>query len=358
DDIYLSENTSADGTKLWQSDGLFQSLIAEDPVSSTLRLQPTQSGVAFSRSGALSMTDGTAVADFPALELVSPPEGIGSDHWYSDTDAWYRVDEQLWRTDLVNDTSELLVDLSADPELSIHEILGESGGTFYFTIQSTVDGLLEETQICAVDDSTQGYSMVLTFDGDMGMISVSSDLYTVAGRALLLSEIDFQDWELHELMGPAAPATSISAGAGRPSGMKSGESWLAFLAAEGLWRTDGSAGGTALIPESLGLALHKIIDSWALVSGVQAGRGLEFALIDLPLGQQVLLPEVQAGPLGTVVGDLVVHDDILWTSAYRLDVGQELFRLDLAPFLAAPPIFTDDFESGDTAKWSFTQGID
>ena len=115
---------------------------------------------------------------------------------------------------------------------------------------------------------------------------------------------------------------------------------------EGPWRTDGSAGGTASIPESLGLALHEIIDSWALVSGVQAGRGLELALIDLLLGQQVLLPEVQTGPLGTVVGDLVVHDDILWTSAYRLD---------LAPFLAAPPLFTDDFESGDTAKWSLTQ---
>ncbi|MEM8995017.1 MAG: hypothetical protein AAGF23_09535, partial [Acidobacteriota bacterium] len=352
DDLYLAENSSVDGTRLWQWNGLASSLIAEDVDSTTLRLQPTLSGVAFSRSGALSMTDGAVVGDFPSLELASPPEGFGSQHWYGADTAWYTVDEQLWRTELTDDTSELLVDLSADPNLEIYEVLGESGGTFYFTIRRTVDGLLDETLICAVDDVPQGYSVLLTFDGEMGTNSVSSSLSTVNGLAVLLSDIDFRDWELHLLSGPSTPASSLAAGVGRLGEVTSGERFLTFLADGDFWRSDGTTGGTVLISGSFDFSLHRVLDTWALVSGLQVGRGVEFALVDLIRGDLVPLPEIQAGPLGTIVGALVVEDDVLWTSAYRMDVGQELFRLDLAPFLTAPPLFADGFESGDTSAWS------
>ncbi|MEO1086827.1 MAG: hypothetical protein AAFY88_21545, partial [Acidobacteriota bacterium] len=354
DDLYLAENSSADGTRLWLWNGVIESLIAEDLDSTTLALRSTQSGVAFSRSGALSMTDGTVVGDFPSLELVSPPEGVGIHHWYGADAAWYQVEEQLWRTDLSSDTSELLVDLSGDPELSIHEILGESGGYFYVSIRRTVGGLLDETLICVVDDSPQGYAALLSFDGDMGLTSVSSDLFTVDGRALLLSEVAFSDWQLHTLLGPSTSAELTAAGAGRPSEETAGELWLAFRVDSTLWRTDGTAAGTASIDAGFEPTLHHIIDSWALVSGIQVGRGHEFALIDLAQGQVVELPEIQDGPLGTVVGPSAIDGDVLWTSAYRIDVGQELFRLDLAPFLTDPPLFADGFESGDTSAWSAT----
>ncbi|MEM1180503.1 MAG: hypothetical protein AAGM22_19315 [Acidobacteriota bacterium] len=352
DNVYLAENTVADGSKLWLWNGVIQSLIAEDVDSSTVSLRSTSAGVAFIRSGELSLTDGTVVGDFPSLELVSQPQGTVSQPWYGVDDAWYRVDEQLWRTDLAADTSELLVDLTGDPELSIHEVLGESGGVFYLTIRRTIGGLLDETLICAVDDSPQGYAVVLTFDGDSGMTSVTSSLFTVGGQALLLSDVDSLDWQLHILTGPSAPVAFADGGAGRPDEPAHSDQWLVFETDAGLWRTDGTVGGAELIEQSTDLELHEVFDRWALASGFQVGRGVEFALVELSQGSRVQLPEIQDGPVGTVVGPLVIEDDVLWTSAYRLDVGQELFRLDLAPFLTEPPLFADGFESGDASAWS------
>ena len=353
DDLYLSENSSVDGTRLWKWNGFAESLIAEDAVSSTLRLHSTQAGVAFSRSGVLSITDGTVVGDFSSLELASAPAGLGSDHWYGVDGAWYVVDGQLWRTDLAADTSELLVDLTGDPELSIHEVLGEVGGNFYFTLHRVVDGLLDETLVCAADDSPQGYSIVYSFDGAMGTISVSSSLFSVEGRAVLLSEVASQAWQVLTLGLPSMPADEVAEGEGQPAWPNASNRWLAFRANDGLWRTDGTSVGTALVGDTPGQTLLKVFDRWALLSGLQIGRGLELSLVDLTWGGQVLLPEVQPGPVGTQVGPLVVEDDMLWMSAFRMDVGQELFRLDLSPFLTEP-VFVDGFESGDTSAWSIT----
>ncbi|MEM6793067.1 MAG: hypothetical protein AAF725_03750, partial [Acidobacteriota bacterium] len=56
---------------------------------------------------------------------------------------------------------------------------------------------------------------------------------------------------------------------------------------------------------------------------------------------------------GTIIGSLVVEDDLLWTSAFRMDTGHELFRLDLSSYVAQP-LFADGFESGDVSAWSST----
>ncbi|MEO1085330.1 MAG: hypothetical protein AAFY88_13910 [Acidobacteriota bacterium] len=48
--------------------------------------------------------------------------------------------------------------------------------------------------------------------------------------------------------------------------------------------------------------------------------------------------------------DALVVGDTLYLSAYRQDVGMELFTLDLSPFPAT--LFADGFESGDLASWS------
>ncbi|MEM6795600.1 MAG: hypothetical protein AAF725_16595, partial [Acidobacteriota bacterium] len=281
DELYLSETSSLEGTRLWSWSGFAQTLIAEDSVAAALDLQSTLSGVAFSRSGALSMTDGTVVGDFASLELASPPEGQGLRHWYGADAAWYTVDEALWRTDLVNDTSELLVDLDGDPELSILEVLGESGGVFYFTLERSVDGELEQTLVGAVDDSPQGYSTVLLFDGVEGALSISSELFDMEGQAILLSEIGGVDWRLHTLGQPSSPAVWIAEGAGQPSDSATGGRWLAFRTGEGLWRSDGTSSGTALIDRKTDFRLREVLNHWALVSGPQPGRGVEFALIDL-----------------------------------------------------------------------------
>jgi ELWxxDGT repeat protein len=352
-DLYLSDwNTDTAVTRLWGWDGANETLLAEDSSGDGFTLFAADSGVVLLKGGRLHLSDGTVSVSFVPLELASPP-AVGK-LWVDGDTALYQdtTDLALWTTDLVNDTSQLIVDPTPNDE-RWERMLGMAGGRLFFTIYTAFDASPAALYVWATNGTTAGSEPVLTLPWNTIV-----HLAAIGGQPhLLTSAPPYGTWQLHSTDGTAAGTALVTSGPGQPEysgGVVSRDAWLAFATSEGVWLSDGSSGGTRVIPNTIGFEVHQALDGWAVVSGLQDGRGVEFALLDPGTGSLVELPEIEAGVAGTSVHRVLVSGDRLWTSAFRSDTGYELFVLDLSEWLmpSSQSLFADGFESGGTSVWS------
>ncbi len=87
-----------------------------------------------------------------------------------------------------------------------------------------------------------------------------------------------------------------------------------------------------------------------IFAGVNSpGEGTELYIARGAEGLLERLPSIEPGPAGTTVLDTEVVGDLLYVSAFRKDVGAELFKIDLSSYPSV--LFADGFESGDTTLW-------
>jgi ELWxxDGT repeat protein len=353
DTLFLDEEFAGSlGQKLWTWDGMSETLIAEITGIPTMgSLYPTTDGVVFAREDELHRTDGTSVASMDDL-VIDPtlPGGIILSTQENLILLQDYTSDTTYRVDLDDNSVITYPSLTTDGSQWRH-FLGTVGGVSYFTTLTTLDPVLFvwETNLWASDGTPAGTEKLMVLPG-----VINPDVLEIDGQAhIIVPGTGAASWELHATDGTAAGTVLVASGPSYVRNWVAGETWAVLDTDDGLVLTDGTAAGSMLLPDTVGAGVHQALDGWALVSTIEEGRGLELALVNAADGSIVPLPEIQPGPAGTSIFYTVVADQRLWVTAFRADVGNELFTLDLTPFITAPSaaLFSDGFESGDVTSW-------
>jgi ELWxxDGT repeat protein len=353
--LYFTE--SSDTTfeqRLWTWDGTTEQLVAETASYPHLDfLYAATGGVVFLRDGEIHHSDGTPVATFE--DLIIDPALPGGLILHADGEQILVRDSaanEVWRINLANQTAVLYPDITSDgSDWRTH--WGTFGSQSVITTLLALDPLNDvyESKIWVTDGTAGGTQAILTRPGvaHPEVFSINGELFVVVG------DFGTQTWQMYVTDGTTAGTVLRASGSGYSDDWVAGDDWAIFDTSVGLHLTDGTSAGTTLIPGTGNARPILAFDDWALITDFDDARGMEFSLVSSVDGSIVPLPEIQPGPPSTdTFGNVRVFDRRLWVTAFRADVGYELFTLDLTPFITAPSaaLFSDGFESGDTSGWS------
>ena len=352
------DSISPSQVDLWMWDGTTGTEVASDFAtflpSGPKHLTAADSTLVFSHANSLHRNDGAAVGDATNGIIPGVPTqcsgqadeliALGSRVVYAGVDAG---DCELWVVDLADNTATLLKDF--DPiASSTPDIVGVFGGEAVLLLREgasmgelwTTDGTVAGTQAV-------GASIPFGFVIQGG----------AASTAFFLASYDAMD-EASKIWKTDGSAAGTSLLLSLP--LSEGLFFLGavnagayFQSQSGVWFSDGTVSGTTLVAPGVQhvQAARTHGDDLVFAATLTAGEGREFFRAQGASGTFEALPDLEPGLAGTAITDALVVGDTLYLSAFRKDVGTELFELDLSQSPTGN-IFGDGFESGDTGAWT------
>lgn len=340
--------------KIWKSDGTFDGtvVLVDSGVDDMVTFDEK---IYFSKDGALWLTDGTleGAALLANFRLDYEATGIHSRSWYIGGDRLYFVadtpqnGDELWRTDGTPSGTKVVKRASMDGVTSFPRNLFYHNGLLYFSDRV---GESFHRGLWITDGTEEGSGPVTSSDADLyvseyAAISLPASTRSLGNGSLVLFSGFNQAYgsELWRTDGTAEGTALVvdiypAGESSNPTNLTSMDSYILFVANDqdghqGLWRSDGTAEGTEMIAElriGTGWPLNAPllrVGNFLYFSADDGEHGFELWRSDGTAAGTVMLSDFYPGSIGSNPQHLTYRDSMLYFSANNGLSGEQLFAI-------------------------------